>query len=39
MCGIAGIFAYHNAAPPVEQAELLRIREAMVARGPDGAWL
>ena len=39
MCGIAGIFAYHNAAPLVDQAELLRIREAMVARGPDGVGL
>src|SRR5262249_43492073 len=39
MCGIAGIFAYHNAAPPVDGAELLRIGEAMVARGPDGAGL
>ena len=39
MCGIAGIFAYNNAAPPVDQAELLRIREAMVSRGPDGAGL
>jgi len=39
MCGIAGIFAYGDAAPPVDQAELLRIREAMVKRGPDGAGL
>src|SRR5919109_3056624 len=39
MCGIAGIFAYRNSAPPVDEAELLRIREAMVARGPDGAGL
>ncbi len=36
MCGIAGIFAYRENAPPVEQAELLRIREDMTTRGPDG---
>ncbi|MGH7782089.1 MAG: asparagine synthase (glutamine-hydrolyzing) [Candidatus Binataceae bacterium] len=41
MCGIAGIFAYGAEAAPVDQAELLKIREAMSARGPDGAgmWL
>src|SRR3989339_1562484 len=39
MCGIAGIFAYHEAAPPVRAEEVLRIREAMQARGPDGAGL
>ena len=39
MCGIAGIFSYHDAAPLVDRQELLRIREAMVARGPDGAGL
>lgn len=40
MCGIAGIFAYHYAASPVDRTELLRIRDWMVARGPDGsgAW-
>ena len=37
MCGIAGIFAYSDAAPPVDREELLRIREAMTVRGPDGA--
>jgi len=36
MCGIAAIFAY-GVAPPVEQEELLRIRDAMANRGPDGA--
>lgn len=36
MCGIAGIFAYHNAAPPVDREELRRIRDRMAARGPDG---
>lgn len=39
MCGIAGIFSYHPDAPPVDQAELLRIRERMIARGPDDAGL
>ena len=41
MCGVAGIFAYGADAPPVDRAQLLRIREAMTARGPDGEgiWL
>ena len=37
MCGIAGIFAYRESAPPVDEPELLRIREHMIKRGPDGA--
>ncbi len=36
MCGIAGIFAYHPDAPPVNQEALLRMSEHMKARGPDG---
>jgi asparagine synthase (glutamine-hydrolysing) len=39
MCGIAGIFAYRESAPPVDDQELLCIREAMIHRGPDGAGL
>ena len=39
MCGIAGIYAYRDFAPPVDREELLRIREAMARRGPDGAGL
>ena len=41
MCGLTAIYAYHPDAPPVDRAELLRIRERMRARGPDGAgeWL
>ena len=39
MCGIAGIFAYRDQAPPVDKEELLRIREAMRLRGPDGEGL
>ncbi len=36
MCGIAGIYAYRDEVPPIDRDELLRIREAMRARGPDG---
>ena len=36
MCGIAAIFAYRDGTPPVDEAELLAVREQMVARGPDG---
>jgi asparagine synthase (glutamine-hydrolysing) len=39
MCGIAGIFAYHHSAPPVKVEEIVKIREAMRSRGPDGAGL
>ena len=39
MCGIAAIFAYGEAAPPVDAAELLRIRDQMTKRGPDGSGL
>lgn len=40
MCGIVGIYAYGRDAPPVSRQEVLRIREAMHARGPDdgGYW-
>jgi asparagine synthase (glutamine-hydrolysing) len=40
MCGINGIFAYHRAAGQPTQAELLKTRERMHARGPDseGLW-
>lgn len=37
MCGINGIFAYASTAKAVDRDELLRSREHMVARGPDGA--
>ena len=36
MCGVAGIYAYHYAAPPVDRDELRAIRDHMAARGPDG---
>ena len=39
MCGIAGIFAYMGDAAPVDSEELLRIRERMHSRGPDGTGL
>jgi asparagine synthase (glutamine-hydrolysing) len=37
MCGIVSIFAYNASAPTVDRDELLKIREAMIVRGPDGA--
>jgi asparagine synthase (glutamine-hydrolysing) len=37
MCGIVTIFSYHNAAPAVDRGELLRVRDRMLLRGPDGA--
>ena len=36
MCGIAAIYAYRDAAPPVDLGELRTIRDHMTARGPDG---
>ena len=36
MCGVNGAFAYAAAAPGPDRPELLRVREAMAARGPDG---
>jgi asparagine synthase (glutamine-hydrolysing) len=41
VCGLVSIFGYAGAAPPVDRDELELIRDAMAARGPDGAgaWL
>jgi asparagine synthase (glutamine-hydrolysing) len=41
MCGINGIVRLREEAPPIDRDELLRTRDAMTARGPDGAgaWL
>src|ERR1700681_4068279 len=38
MCGIAGIVNFGRGAPPAETL-LIRMRDAMVHRGPDGAGL
>ena len=37
MCGIAGIYAYSSTARSVDHDELVRMRDHMVARGPDGS--
>ena len=39
MCGIAGIFAYSEHAPPADSNELVAMRDSMASRGPDGAGL
>jgi asparagine synthase (glutamine-hydrolysing) len=39
MCGLTAIFSYASAAAPVDEAELLKIRDAMLNRGPDGEGL
>lgn len=39
MCGIAAIYSYKPEAPTVDQQELLKIREHMATRGPDGSGL
>ncbi len=36
MCGINGIFSFHSASSMPREAELLKTRDAMRARGPDG---
>src|SRR5437867_9854711 len=36
MCGLAAIFSYRD-GPPVDESELLKIRDRMISRGPDGA--
>lgn len=36
MCGIAAVFAYGEMAPPVDRDELIRMRDRMASRGPDG---
>src|SRR5258708_17671766 len=33
---IAAVLAYCESAPPVDRAEVLRMRERMYSRGPDG---
>jgi asparagine synthase (glutamine-hydrolysing) len=36
MCGIAGVVAYRDSAPPIDRGELTAIHDAMAVRGPDG---
>jgi asparagine synthase (glutamine-hydrolysing) len=37
MCGINGILRLSPSAPPIDRDEILRTRDAMARRGPDGA--
>ena len=37
MCGIAGVYAYRSTARSVDHDELVRMRDHMAARGPDGS--
>ena len=37
MCGIAGVYAYRSTARPVDRDELVRMRDHMASRGPDGS--
>jgi asparagine synthase (glutamine-hydrolysing) len=39
MCGLAGYFAFGGRAQPVDVMHLLRMRDRMTRRGPDGAGL
>ena len=39
MCGVNGVFAYGATAPRPSEGELIAVRDAMAARGPDGAGL
>ena len=36
MCGVAGVYAYHPNAPQIDREELIKIRDHMASRGPDG---
>ncbi|MBI5034847.1 MAG: asparagine synthase (glutamine-hydrolyzing) [Chloroflexi bacterium] len=36
MCGISGILRTHNQANPIDRDELIRTRDSMSTRGPDG---
>jgi asparagine synthase (glutamine-hydrolysing) len=37
MCGIAGIYAYRSTARATDRDELVRMRDYMASRGPDGS--
>ncbi len=39
MCGINGLFAYNPSGPLIDSEELIRTRDHMAARGPDGCGL
>lgn len=39
MCGIVVAHAHHPVAPAIDRAEIVRMRETMAARGPDGSGL
>ena len=39
MCGIAVLYHYHSVASGIDRQELLRMRDYMEVRGPDGAGL
>jgi asparagine synthase (glutamine-hydrolysing) len=39
MCGISGILRLTDSAPAIDRDEVLRTRDAMTARGPDGSGL
>ena len=36
MCGLVAVFAYAQEAPQVDRSHVIKIREHMIARGPDG---
>ena len=36
MCGINGIYCYRDRIEPIDRSELLRVRDHMAPRGPDG---
>lgn len=37
MCGVVSVYAYSEAASPIDRAELRAIRDHMAVRGPDGS--
>lgn len=37
MCGLVSAFHYRNSDRLIDEAELLKVRDAMILRGPDGA--
>lgn len=39
MCGLVAVYSYRDVGPLINPDELLKMREAMIPRGPDGAGL